>query len=172
MKVEVTPELKDVFVQTANVLKGSDRRLFMARVVKSLGHGGPSYAERELGWNRGTIRKGLEELERGGVQVDNFTARGRKKCEDHLPNLLADICDIVDSQSQTDPTFRTTRLYTRLSANEVRRQLVQQKGYAEDELPCNSTISTKLNELGYQLKPVQKSQPKKKLPRPMPSSLS
>ena len=39
------------------------------------------------------------------------------------PTLLDDIRAIVDSQSQTDPQFRTTRLYTRLSAAEVRRQL-------------------------------------------------
>jgi hypothetical protein len=169
---EVTPELKELFVQTANVLKGSERRLFMARTVKALGRGGQSYAETELGWNRGTIQKGQKELTTGQVYVDNFTARGRKKCEEHLPNLLTDIREIVDSQSQTDPTFQTTRRYTRLSAQEVRQQLLKQKGYTEAELPSNATLSTKLNELGYRLKPVQKSQPKKKRPKQTPSSPS
>jgi hypothetical protein len=144
----------------------------MARVVKSLGYSGQSYAERELKWDRKTIRKGMKELDNGEVIKDNFAARGRKKSEEHLPNLLDDIRDIVDSESQTDPTFRTTRLYTRLSAEEVRRQLVQRKGYGENEVPCNATISTKLNELGYKLKPIQKSQPKKRFRRPMPSSSS
>jgi DDE family transposase len=32
---------------------------------------------------------------------------------------------------------------------EVRRQLIAQKGYSEDELPTAETISTKLDELGY-----------------------
>jgi hypothetical protein len=31
---------------------------------------------------------------------------------------------------------------------EVRRQLIAQKGYSEDEFPTAETISTKLNELG------------------------
>jgi hypothetical protein len=93
--------------------------------------------------------------------VDNFSARGRKPAEAHLPRLLDDICAIVDSQSQTDPTFRTTRLYTRLSAAEVRRQLIAQKGYRDEDLPCEATISAKLNKLGYRLRQVQKSRPKK-----------
>ena len=67
----------------------------------------------------------------------------------------------MDSQSQTDPTFRTQRLYTRLSAAEVRRQLIAQKGYSADELPTTATISTKLNMLGYRLRDVQKSRPQK-----------
>jgi len=35
---------------------------------------------------------------------------------------------MVDSQSQADPQFRSHRLYTRLTAAEVRRQLIAQKG--------------------------------------------
>ncbi|GHO76620.1 hypothetical protein KSD_43910 [Ktedonobacter sp. SOSP1-85] len=65
---------------------------------------------------------------------------------------------------------RTNRLYTRLTATEVRRQLIAQKGYREDELPTAETISTKLNELGYYPKKVAKSQPQKNCPKPMPSS--
>jgi hypothetical protein len=62
------------------------------------------------------------------VCVDAFSSRGRKRSEDHLPNLLNDITAIVDNQSQADPQFRTRRLYTRLTAAEVRRQLMAQKG--------------------------------------------
>lgn len=158
---ELTPELIETYIETAKTLKGSDRRVFMARIVKSLGRGGQSYAERELRWCRGTTRKGMRELNSGMRIVDNFSARGRKPAEAHLPQLLDDIRAIVDSQSQTDPTFRTTRLYTRLSAAEVRRQLIAQKGYTDEELPCEATISAKLNALGYRLRQVQKSRPQK-----------
>ncbi|MBN1665579.1 MAG: hypothetical protein JW862_00760 [Anaerolineales bacterium] len=118
-------------------------------------------AERELGWNRHTIRKGLRELETGPIQ-DNFAARGRKRAEEHLPSLLEDIRAIVDGQSQTDPTFQSQRLYTRLTAKEVRQQLIEQKGYAEEELPGEETIRVKINALGYSLRPVRKSQPQKR----------
>ena len=129
----------------------------MAKVVTSLGQGGPIRAETELGWNRGAIRKELHEVESGIRCVDNFAARGRKRPEYYLPNLLADIQSIVDGQSQTDPTFATTRLYTSISAAEVRRQLQIQKGYTDDgQLPTEETLRQKLNELGYQVRSVKK----------------
>jgi len=96
--------------------------------------------------------------------------RARKRAEEHVPRLLTDSRAIVDSQSQADPQFRTRRLYTRLTAGEVRRQLIGQKGYTDAELPCARTIATKLNRLGYTLTKVAKSQPPKKSPRPTPSS--
>jgi len=133
----------------------------MARIVKSLGKGGQRLAERELGWCRNTIRKGMGELDSGVPMVDNFAARGRKKVEERLPHLLEDMRAIADSQSQTDPTFETTRLYTRLSAAEVRRQLIAQKGYTDEALPSEETIRVKLNQLGYHLRSVQKSRPQK-----------
>jgi hypothetical protein len=75
----------------------------MARTVQALGEGGQRLAERELGWNRGTIRKGLHELKQGIVCLDAFSSRGCKRSEEHLPNLLSDITAIVDGQSQADP---------------------------------------------------------------------
>lgn len=155
---------KELYISVAKVLKGSERRLFMAQVVKMIGYGGQVYAESELNWNRRTIRKGTKELESGIVNKDNFQARGRKRAEEHLPNLLTDIQEIVDGWSQTDPTFRTTRLYTRITAKEVRRQLIAQKGYSTEELPGEVTINNKMNDLGYRLRAVKKSQPKQKIP--------
>ena len=157
--MELTNTLKQIFIETAQTLKGSDRRLFMAKVVKGLGKGGQRQAETELGWYRGTIRKGRRELDSGFRCYDNFSARGRKPAEAHLPNLLNDIKAIVETESQTDPTFQTTRLYIRLSAAEVRQQLIEQKGYRDEQLPSAETIRTKLNGLGYQLKKVKKVNP-------------
>ena len=157
--MELTNTLIQIFIETAKTLKGSDRRLFMAKVVKAMGKGGQRQAETELGWYRGTIRKGMRELDSGFRCYDNFSARGRKPAEDHLPHLLNDIKAIVETESQTDPTFQTTRLYIRLSAAEVRQQLIEQKGYRDEQLPSAETIRTKLNGLGYHLKKVKKVSP-------------
>jgi hypothetical protein len=133
----------------------------MARTVKELGPGGQQRAARALRWGRMTLRKGLHELDSGVICVDAFALRGRKRAEAHLPNLWTDIQAIGDSQSQADPHFRSNRLDTRLTAAEVRRQFIAQKGYAETILPTAETIGTQLNDLGYFLQKVAKSQPKK-----------
>ena len=168
--MNLTDSRKALFVETAQTLKGSARRLCIARTVKELGPGGQRRAERDLGWNRETIRKGMHELDSGFTGIDNVTARGRKPAEVHLPNLLTDLAAIVDSQSQTDPQFRTNRLYTRLDAAEVRHQLIAHKGYTAAELPTVQTITTKLNALGYYPQKVAKSEPKKRSRKRTPSS--
>jgi hypothetical protein len=168
--MELTDSLKSLCIETAKSLKGSARRLFMARTVKELGAGGQRRAARELGWGRMTIRKGTHALESGFTGLDAFAARGRKRVEVHLPPLLPDSRAIVDSQSQAAPQFRTRRLYTRLSAAEVRQQLITHKGYADDDLPTVQTITAKLNALGDYPKQVAKSQPQKKSPKRMRSS--
>ena len=167
--LELTESIKAWILSTAKELKGRALRMFMARTVQALGKGGQRRAERELGWNRGTIRKGMHELQSGIVCIDAYAARGRKRSEEHLPNLLTDLKAVVDGQSQADPQFRTNRLYTRLTVAEIRRQLLVQKGYTDKQLPTEETIRTKLNELGYYPKKVAKTQPKKKLRKQTPS---
>ena len=158
--LELTDVLKRLLKETAKQLKGSERRQFMAKVVRDLGKGGQAQAERELGWNRGTIRKGLRELREGPIR-DAFERRGRKPVEARLPNFLEDIRDIVDPQTQADPTLTSQRLYTRISAAEVRRQLIAQKGYSDEELPTSEVIRQRLNQMGYRLKRVVKAKPQK-----------
>ncbi len=131
----LTDSLKALFTDTAQRLKGTERRQFMAQVVRELGVGGQSRAERELGWNRGTIRKGMKELTSGVAIEDAFHRRGRKSTEDKLPNFLQDIREIVEPYTQADPSLKTERLFTRLSASQVRRQLIEKKGYCDADLP-------------------------------------
>jgi hypothetical protein len=165
----LTPALVTLLQDTAKMLKGSERRMFMAKTVRGLGKGAQRRAEQELGWNRRTIRKGEYELTHGPIH-DNVETRGRKKAEEHLPNLQDDIRDLVEPTSQTDPTFRTTRQYRRVTANRIRDQLMAEKGYAPEELPQERTIRTKLDDLGFYPKKVAKSKPQKKSRKPTPSS--
>ncbi len=168
--MELTDSMKSYILETAQSLKGSALRLFKARTVRQLGRGGQCQAERELGWNRKTIRKGTHELQSGFVCADAFHLRGRKRCTERLPHLEEDTRSLLDGQSQTDPQFRSQRLYTRLSAAQVRRQLIAQKGYTDAQLPAESTRSALLRQMGYYPRRVQKSRPQKKSQRPMPSS--
>lgn len=164
------PEIVPVLIDTAKALKGSQRRLFMAKTVKAMGRGGQRWALEHLGWCRDTVRKGMHELDSGLTCADAFSARRRKRVEERLPHLLDDIRGIADAHSQADPKFQTDRLFTRISAAEVRRQLIDRKGYTDEGLPTQQTINTKLNELGYRLATVAQCRPQKRSRRPTPSS--
>jgi hypothetical protein len=164
------PEMIPVLVDAAKALKGSQKRLFMAKTVRAMGRGGQRWAQVHLGWCRETIRKGTHELRSGMTCLDAFHCRRRKPSEEHLPRLLDDIRAIADGQSQADPKFQTDRLFTRISAAEVRRQLIATRGYTDAELPTQQTINTKMNRLGYSLSKVAKCRPQKGSSRPTPSS--
>ena len=56
----------------------------------------------------------------------------------------------------------TTQLYCRLSAREFRKQLAERKGYTDKQLPTVQTIGKKLDELGFRIRSVVKSRPKKR----------
>src|SRR5512135_2817094 len=158
------PEMIPALIDAAKALKGSQRRLFMAKTVQAMGRGGQRWAEEHLGWCRDTIRKGAHELRSGMACVDAFSARRRKPVEAHLARLLDDIREIADGYSQADPKFQTERLFVRISAAEVRRRLITRKGYTDEEWPTQQTINTKLNMLGYRLTEVAKCRPQKRSP--------
>jgi hypothetical protein len=147
-----TKEMITLWKNTDAELRGAKRRRFRAGVVRSLGWGGQSFAMSPLGWSRETLRKGEKELATGVDFEDHFQLRGRKRAEDYLPSLLDDIRAIVEPRSQTDPTFKSTRIYTPISAGEVRDRLHTEYNYKLSELPGERTIRNKLNDLGFVLK--------------------
>ncbi len=129
MQIILSETLKKTYQEAAKHLKGSARRKFMAGIVADMVRGGLSYCARELGWDFKTMQKGSQELESGLDFRDVRENQGRKRVEETLPNLLADM------KSQTDATFQSQRLYTRLSVREMREQLIVQRGYTNEELP-------------------------------------
>ncbi|MEA1869623.1 MAG: hypothetical protein U9N09_05705 [Euryarchaeota archaeon] len=110
------------------------------------------------------VKKGMGELTTNIRCADNYSARGNKKIEEKMPELEEDIRSIVDPKSQTDPNFQTPFKYTRITAKAVRQALIDEKGYTDDELPCENTLRNILNRMGYQLKRIQKTKPIKKIP--------
>lgn len=143
---------KEIYMETAEILQGSARRMFMARVVKLFGKGGQRLAERELGWNRTTIRKGLKELATGRATPKKATTCGRRPIEKILPNLLKDLKETMDLLMQDDPVYQETQFYTSVTVSKVRQQLIDKKGYHPTSLPSNETIRRRLNTLNYRLK--------------------
>ena len=159
-----------IYKETSTTLKGSDRRLFQAKITNEYLDGNPNRAESIFGWGRNTVRLGLKELETGYICYVEIHERGDKKTEEKLPNIEQDIKAIVEPRSQVDPKFKTSLNYTRITAKAVRKALLGDKGYSDQDLPTERTISNILNRLGYTLKRVLKTTPKKKSKRPMQSS--
>jgi hypothetical protein len=168
--MELTEALLSCFKQTAEDLVGSARRRFMANIVRELGAGGQRCAETQLNWNRQTIRKGEAEL-RDGIEIpDGRRNNGRPSLEEQIPTLLQDIRDVVDPHTQADPQLRSKRLYRKITTNEVRRRLLSEKGYSPKTLPSEEAIRVRLDRLGYHPGRVRKTLPKKRSPKPTPSS--
>lgn len=144
-------------------LKEVERRRLMAKTVRYLGKGGQRLAEKEFNWNRGTIRKGMHELESGISCIDYYSGRGRKSALEKLPALSSDIIDIVKPGTQADPTFKTTKIYTPLTVCEVYTRLIEEKEYLKKELPCVRTLNSILNNLNFHPQTVAKTRPLKKV---------
>jgi hypothetical protein len=51
-------DIENLLRKAADSLKGNSKRIFMAQTIEAYGYGGQSWAENNLRWNRGTIRKG------------------------------------------------------------------------------------------------------------------
>ena len=112
-----------------------------------------------FGWGRSTVELGLKELETGYTCYVEIHERGNKNTEERLPELEQDIKAIVEPHGQVDPKFKTSLLYTRITAKAVRKALMDFKGYTNKELPTERTITNILNRLSYTLKRVLKTKP-------------
>ena len=148
----------------AKKLTGEKRRAFEGQVTLDYFNSKPYLAEQTLGWDRKTIELGINELRTGIVCVENFKARGNKKTEVKNPQLEVDIIALAEPHSQTDPKFQTLFKYTRITAKGMRIALITEKDWTDKDLPCEKTIGTILNRLGYCLRRVQKAKPLKKIP--------
>ena len=166
--VELTEGLVEVLKSGAASMAGASRRRFMAGVARVLGS--QRLAEVTLGWSRRAIRKGEGELSSGADVPDGRENNGRLSLEEQFPTLLKDLQDIVEPFVQVDPTFRSERLYRKLTTSEVLRRLVSEKGYVAGTLPSEEAIRRRLNKLGYYPQRVRKSKPKKSSPRRTRSS--
>jgi len=153
---ELLPSLK----RALKNLKGSKRREFIGQLALDIGYGGKSLVSKTLGVGRKTISKGIQEIETGEIIEDRFSERGRKPLEELSPLLISSIQEIVDGSSQIDPKFTSERLYTRLSPNQVRKELIK-RGFKEVDLPTKQTIWNKMKSLGYKRRKVSKTKPKK-----------
>lgn len=161
--------LSDCAVQdirlAAKKLTGFKRREFQAEMTLKHCNGSARLAETRFGWDRNTVAKALGEKRTGIRCLDNYCGRGRKRTEDRSPEIRQAIVALAETQAQADPKFQTTLAYTRVTAAAVREELLKDPKLAE-HVPCRETIGAILNRLDYRIRPVKKTEPEKRFPKP------
>jgi len=158
---KIEGKVKAAIKRAAKLLTGVARRRYQAEITQKFLDGSSRRAEREFIWARATVDKGLCELKSGLVCQDNYSARGNRNTEEKYPQMKSDILELVDPVSQSDPSFKTTFRYTRITAKGIRSALIEKKGWRDEDLPCVSVFGSILNRLGYRLRRVQKAKPLK-----------
>src|SRR5512134_1798241 len=153
----------------SSMLSGEERRSFQAAMALKYCAGNARQAERVFGWGHETVQLGLHE-HRAGISCVGAQAAlsGNRLWEERHPEVAQALRALADSQSQQDPTFRTSLQYTRLTAAEALAQL-RAHGFPEESLPSPSTMAEVLNRNGYRLRKVIKAKPQKNSRKPRPS---
>jgi hypothetical protein len=161
--MDESTDLTDALIRSgARRLTGFQRRAFQAEVAVELCGGNARLAERRFGWGRETVEKGLHERRTGLRCLEDFVARGKRRVEDRDVRLAADIRAICEPHSYADPSMKSSRRYTNLSAAEVLEALIA-RGHAQSDLPAERTMRDILNRMNYRLKRIRKGKPLKKV---------
>ncbi len=166
---EVSPQMVDLLARLVDLIPWPVRRSAMGDVTMSLLDGKPRVAEDVFGWGRATVELGMNEFRTEILCANDISTRHKPKAEDKDPRLLADIIEIMDPHSQSEPRLRTTLLYTNMTSKAVYDALVQ-KGWPEEALPTVRTISNLLDRHNYRLRTVTKTKVQKKTPKQTPFS--
>ena len=151
-------------------MTGAERRSFQAAMAVKYCGGSARQAERVFGWNRDTVALGLNER-RTGVRClgAQSAACGSRTWEEKPPEVAEALGVLADAHGPQDPTFRTSRSYTRLTVMAALDQLRAQ-GFPEERLPSLSTMAVVLNRNGYRRRKGVKAKPQQNSRKPTPSS--
>jgi Rhodopirellula transposase DDE domain len=147
----------------ASKMTGAARRAFQAEMTLKYCRGSARLAETILGWSREAVAVGLAE-HRTGIRClgAQSACSGRKRWEEHEPEVAEALRHLAEAHAQQDPTFRTTLAYTRLTA-QAALEALRAQGVSEEQLPSPSTMAEVLNRMGYRLRKVLKAKPQKKI---------
>lgn len=136
------------------LLDERQRRIFLAAEAKSYGRGGIAAVSKLSGVAPYTIRQGIHEINSGGTIQPKEKLRvpggGRKKLQDHIPDIEERIQEIVDGATYGNP--QNVLSYTTLSLRKIRDTLAEKFGI---DVSFRS-ISSILEKLGYSKQTNQK----------------
>ena len=147
----LTTKMIKSFKSAAKKMHKHKKRRFQAEICRDYLNESARKAEYIFGWNRASIKLGLQELKTGIICLGNYSQRGRKKIEDEYENLEKDIKDLLEEKVHADPKLETTFQFCKISAKAVCKKLEEEKGYKKGVFKERS-MSNILNRFGYRLK--------------------
>ena len=112
--------------------------------------------------SRPTIRKAIDIFKGIITYKPKVETRGRKNLTTKYPDLQEDIQKIIENHLSVDPRFKSEKQYVRLSIKEIKKQLIETGKYVDNNF-SNSSLNNLVNQMGYNLKKVQKTKPLKKI---------
>jgi hypothetical protein len=161
----VSTEMVGLISHLVDLIPWPTRRHAMGEVTLLLLDGKHRVAENVFGWSRSAVEVGIHEFQTGISCVNNLSTRLKPKTEEKNPKLLAEIHAIMEPQSESESSLRTTLLYTNMTAKAVYDALVL-KGWSRESLPTVRTISNILSRQDYRLRTVAKTKVQKKPQKP------
>ena len=165
-----TPNQIADFRLASSKMQGEKRRSFLAEIALKYCNGSARKTESLFGWGREVVSTGLGEKRTGIICIGAQSSRGgNTRWEERHPDIAEILYKLAESHAQQDTSFLTEVAFTRLTAEEALRQLRKQ-GFSDKRLPAAGTMAKVLNRLGFRLRPVVKSKPKKKFQKRMRSS--
>ncbi len=164
----VSTEMVGLIARLVDLIPWPERRRAMGDVTLLLLDGKHRVAENVFGWRRSAVEVGLNEFQTGISCVNDISARLKPKTEEKNPKLLAEIHAIMEPNSESGSSLRTTLLYANMTAKAVYDALVE-KGWTSESLPTVRTISNILIRQDYRLRTVAKTKVQKKPQKPTPS---
>src|SRR3989442_9197331 len=137
----LTPSQMQDLRLAASKMTGAARRAFQAEMTLKYCRGSARLAETILGWSREAVEVGLAE-HRTGIRCLGAQSAfsGRKRWEEHAPEAAEALPQLAAAHAQHDPTCRTTRAYTRLTAKAAGEALRAQ-GVSAEHLPSPSPMA-------------------------------
>jgi hypothetical protein len=165
----VSTEMISLVSRLVDMIPWPERRRAMGDVTISLLNEKHRVAEDVFGWGRSTVKLGINEFRTGITCMSDSSTRVKLKAEEKNPKLLAEIHAIMEPNSESDASLRTTLLHSNITAKVVFNTLLE-KGWTAESLPTVRTISNILHRHDYRLRTVAKTKVQKK-PQKLTQSL-
>lgn len=164
--MSILEKIEKFYTNQIEIIKNEKNRITRMKLIGSLALdiGGRciSAISKIISCSRKFIRKSITFVKDGYKEQLKLEFRGRKKLIARYPELEEDIEIIIEDSLSVDPRFKSEKQYVKMTIREIKKRLIETKKY-DNKSFSNSYLNNLVNQMGYNLKKVQKTKPLKKI---------